>query len=87
MSVRIEGQDCVIDFEGGDAPPVGQASLLLDASDHLVGVDLGGPGFSRVAVMIGAHEDVASQKHALVSVEPGKLRVHGGAAFVVPRRG
>ncbi len=72
----------MITFEGGDAPPVGRAQLLLDAAGRLVGVDLGGAGFSRVAVMIGAHEDVDSTAPADVTVTAGAVRVRGGAHLV-----
>jgi len=86
LSVRIEGADCVITFEGGDAPSVGHAALLLDDRGRLVGVDLGGGGLDRVAVMIGAHEDVASQRDANVSVDIGTLRIHSGAGLVIRSR-
>lgn len=82
LSVKIEGADCVIAFEGGDAPKVGTPQLLLDASGKLVGVDLGGAGFDRVAVMIGPHESVAQTRAARVTVTAGALRVHGGGALV-----
>jgi hypothetical protein len=82
MSVRRDGDDCVIAFEG-DAPRVGaHPQLLLDARGKLVGVDLGGDGFDRVAIMIGAHESVAKTIEARVSVAAGSLRVVGGANVV-----
>lgn len=48
--------------EGG--PPLPGARLrsvtvLLDASDRLVGVDLGGPELDRIVFLAGAFEDVA----------------------------
>jgi hypothetical protein len=82
LSSRTDGRDLVIAFEG-DVPAVGRAQLLLDAGGRLVGVDLGGGGLDRVAIMIGAHEDVASQRETTVSVESGRLRVHGGADLVI----
>ncbi|HEY1957477.1 MAG TPA: hypothetical protein VGH28_17785 [Polyangiaceae bacterium] len=86
LSVRAEANDCVISFEGGDTPELGSAQLLLDDRGALVGVDLGGSGLGRVAVMIGAHEDVASQRPARISVGPGTLRIHGEAGLVVRSR-
>jgi hypothetical protein len=83
LAARTEGSDCVITFEGGDAPPVGRAALLLDDRGRLVGVDLGGPGLERVAVMLGAHEDVASTREAEISVTPGTVRIRGGGGLVV----
>ncbi len=76
LVTRIDGDDCVITFEG-DEPAVGSAQLLLDAQGRLVGVDLGGEGFGRVVVMLGPHEAVASQRPARVSVDGGALRLHG----------
>lgn len=86
LSARVDGADCVLTFEGDDTPNVGRAALLLDARGGLVGVDLGAEGFERVAVMLGAHEDVASTRPASVSVGPGVLRIHGGARFVASGR-
>lgn len=83
--MRIDGSDCVIAFEGGDTPPVGTPSLLLDAQGRLVGVDLGGAGLDRVAIMIGPHEAVASQRAARVTLSSGELRVHGGSALAPHR--
>jgi hypothetical protein len=81
LSVKIEGNDCVIAFEG-DTPSVGAAQLLLDAQGKLVGVDLGGAGLDRVAVMIGAHESVAQTRNARVAIAGNTLRVHDAAALV-----
>jgi hypothetical protein len=47
------------------------ATLLLDGSGFLVGIDLGGPGLNRTVVMLGQHEDVASTKGAKVTVTRG----------------
>ena len=81
-SVKIDGNDCVIAFEG-DAPGIGATpQLLLDASGKLVGIDLGGAGFDRVAIMIGAHEAVAQTRNARVTISNGVLRVHDAAALV-----
>ncbi len=81
MSVRAEGNDCVISFEG-DAPRVGaHPQVLLDARGKLVGVDLGGEGFDRVAIMIGNHEDVASARPARVTVTAGRLTVLNEASL------
>ncbi len=86
LSLTIDGNDCLIAYEG-EAPALGAAALLLDARGRLVGVDLGGEGFGRVVVMFGPHEAVASQRDARVSVEArgeeaGAIRVHGGKALV-----
>jgi hypothetical protein len=83
LSVTVDGDDCVITYEG-DPAPVGSAQLLLDARGKLVGVDLGAAGFDRVAVMIGAHEAVAETRPARVSaLEKGaSIRVHGARTLV-----
>ena len=81
LSVKIEGNDAVIAFEG-DTPKIGDAQVLLDASGKLVGVDLGGAGFDRVAIMIGAHESVARAEPARVTVSGNAIRVANGRAFV-----
>jgi hypothetical protein len=80
LFVRSDGDDCVVGFEG-DAPAVGTPQLLLDARGKLVGVDLGGGGFGRVAIMIGAHEDVASTRPARVHVASGALKILGEATL------
>jgi hypothetical protein len=73
-----------------DAPPAAgegeeiAVTLLLDAQGGLVGVDLGGGGLSRMVVMVGAHEDVATTRdaHAVVvraaDGEPVEVRVPNG---------
>jgi hypothetical protein len=81
LRTYTDGNDCIMTFDG-DTPAVGTAQLLLDADGKLVGVDLGGPGFSRVAIMIGAHEDVAAQRPARVQVNGNELRVLGAASLV-----
>jgi hypothetical protein len=82
LATRVEGRDCVIEFDG-DAPAIGTApQILLDSRGKLVGVDLAGDGFGRVVVMRGANEDVASQRPARVTISGQTLRVTGGAAFV-----
>ena len=81
LSVKIEGDDAVIAFEG-DTPKIGDAQLLLDASGKLVGVDLGGGGFDRVAIMLGAHESVARTESARVTVSGNVVRIANGRAFV-----
>jgi len=78
--VRSEGRDCVIGFEG-DAPRLGDAQVLLDARGKLVGVDLGGGGLDRVAIMIGRHEDVARAEPARVVLNGSTLRVLDGATL------
>jgi len=81
LSVKIEGNDAVISFEG-ETPKVGDAQVLLDAAGKLVGVDLGGAGFDRVAIMVGAHESVARAEPARVSVSGNVVRVANGRALV-----
>ena len=81
LSVKIEGNDAVITFEG-DTPKVGDVQLLLDASGKLVGVDLGGAGFDRVAIMIGAHESVARAEPARVTLAGNVVRIANGRALV-----
>ena len=81
LSTRVDGDDCVITFEG-DTPALGATQLLLDARGKLVGVDLGGEGFGRVVVMLGAHEDVTSQRPARVTLSGSTLRISGGAAIL-----
>ena len=81
LSVKIEGDDAVVSFEG-DAPQVGESQVLLDADGKLVGIDFGGGGFNRVAVMIGTHEQVARAEPARVSITGNVVRVTSGRAFV-----
>ena len=81
LTVKIEGNDAVIGFEG-DTPKVGDAQVLLDAAGKLVGIDLGGSGFDRVAIMIGAHESVARAEPARVTVSGNVVRVANGRALV-----
>ena len=47
---------------------VAAAALLLDASGFLVGVDVGAEGPSRIVVMLGPHEAVASVQPARVEI-------------------
>jgi len=81
LSVKTEGNDAVIAFEG-ETPKVGEAQVLLDASGKLVGVDLGGAGFDRVAIMIGAHESVARSEPARVTLSGNVVRIANGRALV-----
>jgi hypothetical protein len=81
LSVKIEGNDAVITFEG-ETPKVGDVQLLLDASGKLVGVDLGGAGFERVAIMIGAHESVARSEPGRVTLAGNVVRIANGRALV-----
>ncbi len=78
--IRATAGEIVIAFEG-EAGTTGarRVSLLLDASGHLVGVDLGGDAFARTAVMLGPHEAVASQREANAVVGAGELRLPSGA--------
>ena len=62
----------------GDLP----ATLLLDGSGHLVGVDVAPESPNRLVVMLGPHESVASTTGARVHVEGGgrTVTLHGSAA-------
>lgn len=62
----------------GDVP----ARLLLDASRHLVGVDLSPDSQRRLVVMLGPHEAVARAVDAQVHVEDGgrTVTLQGAAA-------
>jgi hypothetical protein len=56
---------------GGDASRALEqmpVDLLLDATGHLVGIDLGGEGFKRKVVMLGPHESVASTRPARIAI-------------------
>ena len=81
LSVKIEGNDAVVTFEG-ETPKIGEAQVLLDAAGKFVGIDLGGAGFDRVAIMVGAHESVARAEPARVSVSGNVVRVANGRALV-----
>jgi hypothetical protein len=50
------------------AKETAKVDLLLDGSGHLVGIDLGGEGFQRLVIMLGAHEAVTSQQPAEVEI-------------------
>jgi hypothetical protein len=62
----------------GDLP----ATLLLDGSGHLVGLDVAPESPNRLVVMLGPHESVASTTSARVHVEGGgrTVTLHGSAA-------
>ena len=65
----------------GDVP----ARLLLDASNHLVGIDIAPDSQDRLVVMLGPHENVARTETATVHVENAGTRItlHGSAAKMV----
>jgi hypothetical protein len=65
----------------GDVP----ARLLLDTSNHLVGIDISPDSQDRLVVMLGAHESVARTEQATVHVENAgrKITLHGSAAKMV----
>ncbi|WP_394838309.1 hypothetical protein LVJ94_15510 [Pendulispora rubella] len=50
----------------------GNVDLLLDSSGHLVGIDLGGEGFQRLVIMLGAHENVVSQRRSPAEIVRGR---------------
>jgi hypothetical protein len=81
LSVKIEGDDALITFEG-EMPKTGAIQVLLDSAGKLVGVDLGGSGFDRVAIMIGEHESVARTEPARVTLTGNVVRVVNGRALV-----
>lgn len=61
------------------------ARLLLDAGNHVVGIDVAPDSPERVIVMLGPHEKVARTEEIRVLVEGGggTLRVQGHAAKLV----
>ena len=61
------------------------ARLLLDAGQHLVGIDLSPETPSRIVVMLGAHEAVVSTLETRVRIEGGGriVTLHGSAAKAV----
>lgn len=61
------------------------ARLLLDAANHLVGIDVAPDGPDRLVVMLGPHESVARTEEATVHVEGAGRRItlHGTAAKLV----
>jgi hypothetical protein len=61
------------------------ARLLLDATGHLVGVDLAPDTQDRLVVMLGPHESVTRTEDAEVHVENhGRtITLHGHAARLV----
>ncbi len=61
------------------------ATLLLDSTGHLVGVDVAPETQERLVVMLGPHESVARTEAALVHVENhGRtITLHGHAAKIV----
>jgi hypothetical protein len=65
----------------GDEP----ARLLLDGTNHLVGIDIAPDSTERLVVMLGPHESVARTEQATVHVEGGgtKITLHGSAARMV----
>lgn len=81
LSVKIEGDDAVVTFEG-ETPKTGAVQVLLDSAGKLVGIDLGGSGFDRVAIMIGAHESVARTEPARVTLAGNVVRIVNGRSLV-----
>jgi hypothetical protein len=81
LSVKTDGNDALVTFEG-ETPKVGDVQVLLDAEGKLVGVDLGGAGFDRVAIMVGSHESVARAEPARVSLSGNVVRIANGRALV-----
>lgn len=65
----------------GDHP----ARLLLDAENHVVGVDVAPDSKERVVIMLGPHEKVARAEDIRLAVEGGggTVRITGLAAKLV----
>jgi len=63
----------------GDLP----GRLLLDAENHVVGVDVAPDSPQRVVVMLGPHENVARAEDVRVHVEGATVRLSGHAAKIV----
>ena len=65
----------------GDLP----ARLLLDASSHVVGLDVAPDSPERVVVMLGPHEKVSRTEEVRVHIEHGgsSFRLQGHAAKLV----
>jgi len=65
----------------GDLP----ARLLLDASSHIVGLDVVPDSPERVIVMLGPHEKVSRMEDVRVHIEHGgsSFRLQGHAAKLV----
>jgi hypothetical protein len=61
------------------------ARLLLDAANHVVGVDVAPDSQERLVVMLGPHEKVARAEEVHVHVEGGggRVRIQGHAAKLV----
>lgn len=65
----------------GDVP----ATLLFDATNHLVGIDIAPDSQDRLIVMLGPHESVTRTEQATVHVEGAgrQIKIHGHAAKLV----
>ena len=65
----------------GDVP----ARILLDASRHLVGIDVAPDRPDRVIVMLGPHENVEQMENVRIHVDAdgARLRLEGRAAELV----
>lgn len=65
----------------GDLP----ARLLLDGSNHVVGLDVAPDSPERVIVMLGPHEKVSRTEEVRVHIEHGgsSFRLQGHAAKLV----
>jgi hypothetical protein len=53
---------------GGAASREGQGTLLLDAHGAIVGVDVAPASPSRIVVMVGVHEAVATTRDVRISI-------------------
>lgn len=61
------------------------ARLLLDASAHVVGIDVAPDSPTRVVIMLGPHEKVARAEDVRVHLEGGggTVRIHGPTAKLI----
>jgi hypothetical protein len=67
-------------------PKSARVTLLLDARGHLVGVDMGGDGPSRLIVMLGKHEDVSETREVTAMVHFESSGAPGAIAISNARR-
>ncbi len=75
----------VTDAPSGNLTGEVAARILLDAGQHLVGIDVSPETSDRMVVMLGAHESVVSTLETRVRVEGGgrTVTLHGSAARAV----
>lgn len=59
-----------------------EVQLLLDVRGHLVGIDFGGEGLSRLVVMLGPHEAVTRTASAKARADADTVRVQQARAVL-----